>query len=307
MEGYQVIPCIVPEKINEVRYKLMEVFKDFPEYLPNASEYVLGGFAALGNPASFHHPYIRELRNLGFQTAINSIPQTHKYKQMLFDRVLYRKKGQKAQPESWHRDITPNRDPEDIIYQCWINLDQENQYLSAVPGSHNAETGSQTGFAKIEKKDHEILKASSKKIAIPPGHIIMFNQNLIHEILATPAKKDMLRIYFGLRYTNTETPLFDNKEIIAKQGVPALPSGQMPPMYSINHLTIFMKKQFGKYEGLEDYCSQTFKAGILIEFLSKKNKTIHKICPRIMPSLQEMGLPLYQEYAPEEIAQYYPH
>tara|TARA_B110000977_G_C11087276_1_gene495167 strand:- start:4098 stop:5021 length:924 start_codon:yes stop_codon:yes gene_type:complete len=307
MQGYHIISCINPEKLPKIREQIIKGFKEFPEYKPLATDYVLGGFAALGNPGSFHHPYIRKMRNLGFQTAINSIPQTHKYRHMLFDRVLYRKKGQKAVAESWHRDITPNKDPEDTIYQCWINMDCENQYLSAVPGSHTLETGSQTGFAKIEKSDHKIMKEKSKKIAIPPGHIIIFNQNLIHEILAKPAKKDMLRIYFGIRYTNTENPLFDNNEIIAKQGVPKLPSGQMPPIYSINHLTIFMKKSFGKYEGLEDYCNQTFKPEILMNFYSKKNETNHRICPRIMPSLSEMKLPLYEEYSTEERAQYHPH
>ena len=36
--------------------------RSFPEYTTKASVPVLGGFAALGNAASFHHPTIREKR-----------------------------------------------------------------------------------------------------------------------------------------------------------------------------------------------------------------------------------------------------
>jgi hypothetical protein len=299
---YTIIPHIPQEQLPKIRQDLLLAFKEFPEYI--GTDYVCGGFAALGNASSFHHPYIRNLRNEGFHKVCGNIKTDLQYKELLFDRIMYRRKGQKPQAESWHRDISPGKNENDTIFQCWINLDSTDQFLSAVPGT---QIDTKSGFAKIEKSMHKELKEKSQKIKIPPGHIIAFNQNLIHEIIATTAKTDMLRVYFGVRFTNSESPLFDKNEIFDKQSVPQIPSGQYPPIYSINHLTLFMNRPFTKYENLQDYSAQNFHPEILKQFYSKKNKTYHTICPRVLPSLAELNMKLYENYSESEKKLYFPH
>ena len=307
-EGYLCIPCYNPSDLQNIRLNLQASFKEFPEYIGN--DYICGGFSAFGNPSSFHHPTIRDIRHHCFHTSIQHIPTelSHLRKELLFDRLLFRRKGQKPPAESWHRDISPPslKLPTDTILQGWVNLDDTNQYFSACPTTHLQNTD-EKGFAKIDKNEHQKYKQLSQRITIPPGHIILFNQTIVHEIVSNIAKTDIYRIFFGIRFTTSETPLFDNSKIITQQGVPYLPSGQLPPIYSINHLTIFMNKQFGNYKNLEDFCISNFKDSVLINYTSKKNNTTHKICPRYLPSLSQLNLPLFTPYTSQEIQLYTPH
>jgi hypothetical protein len=121
------------------------------EYMPNANQYVLGSFGAYGNPSSFHHKKIRDLRSK-VDTFINS---NNVYRDWLhaqyFDRFCRRNtKFGDIPSETVHSDICVG-DINEII-EClnekkelkwcksytmggWVNLNKtENQTFSCVVG-----------------------------------------------------------------------------------------------------------------------------------------------------------------------------
>ena len=130
-----------------------ETEKSFPEFVPGTQgPYVLGGFAAYGNPSSFHCPLVKELRRATFEKVFESKifqkyleeirPTTHwNYRlELLFDRMLHRYPGQKPSAETAHRDVTPNKylkeEDDDLLFGGWLNLTKHEQFFVAKPGSH---------------------------------------------------------------------------------------------------------------------------------------------------------------------------
>lgn len=139
LEGYEAlkrmgvvtIPVIPKNEISDIRERFLDTLRNFPEYKRspdnpdldsegNPLVYVLGGFAALGNPASFHNSLVRELRQRCYETILPLFQQMIKNYanknlrdntkfEMLIDRMLYRLISQKPVPESWHRDVMPKK------------------------------------------------------------------------------------------------------------------------------------------------------------------------------------------------------
>ena len=58
--GYVVLET---DYFNNPRCKeeLLETAAGFTEFVPGTSKYVMGGFAALGNPSSFHNLTVRKV------------------------------------------------------------------------------------------------------------------------------------------------------------------------------------------------------------------------------------------------------
>ena len=219
--------------------------------------YVLGGFGALGNPSSFHHPYVRKLRCLihaHMYPILKGIYPDFNV-EMLIDRYcIRRKKGTDVTPETYHRDVTPvnfmykeNGISQDIIYGGWINLDEQLQYLSATRGTHlknyaDIANLEREGFAKLNKPQQNAIKANRQGVQypIPPFHLIIFNQTLIHEVLKKKYDYNSHRMYIGWRITKDFNPLFGHgyfDRMIDRQEVIRLPSHQWPRMFSTNHFT----------------------------------------------------------------------
>jgi len=185
-------------------------------------------------------------------------------------------------------------------YGGWINLDlHENQFFSCVPGSHNEKFAEHNGFVKFSKEDMARYKFKERKqsIVCPPGHWIVFRQRIIHEIVAKPRDTVMRRLFVGFRTTTKKSPAFKNDQIITKQGVPKLPSGQTPPMYAALHWTNWIDQ-------LVKWSNETFDPKLLVtrERAGKKVTTI----PRFMSSLEELKLPMYPAYSAEEKALFSP-
>lgn len=245
INGITVIELHLPKKQEEFlnidwleRIKQIQS-RDFkiknPEY-----GYVLGAFGAFGNPASFHSQEIYHLRYIIFnklKSLFKNLDPDRKL-EMLFDRLAIRREGTTLGGETFHRDTCSIQDEEDKIYGGWINLDsEETQYFSCVPGTHLCK--GRGGFEKIEGK----YKDTKVKIAVKPKSIIIFDQNIIHEIFSQKIKKTNIRLYLGWRHTYSNVPLLndpkDNQRninvILRDQIVPVLPSGDIPYMYSKQH------------------------------------------------------------------------
>jgi len=206
-----------------------------PEY-----GFVLGAFGAFGNPASFHSKEIYALRYILFHKLkflFKNIDPRRKL-EMLFDRLAIRREGANVSGESFHRDTCSLMSTDDNIYGGWINLDDtETQYFSCVPGTHTC--AGRGGFERIEGD----YKDTKIKLPVKPKQVLIFNQNIIHEIFKQKIKKTNVRLYLGWRHTYSDLPLLSDpkdpqkniNKILSEQIVPVLPSGDVPFMYSKQH------------------------------------------------------------------------
>ena len=62
--GVTTLPVFSSEELIPLQKEFHQTLLSFPEYSRHTTEpiYVLGGFAAFGNPASFHNPLVRKIR-----------------------------------------------------------------------------------------------------------------------------------------------------------------------------------------------------------------------------------------------------
>ena len=239
---------------------------------------VEGGFAALANSSSFHNPLVRDIRMAAHAAVIQSmaipIEDGENFEQIV-DRLMVRRSDKDPTAESWHRDEAKFAEDGDTVYGGWVNLDQDrSQIFSMVPyTAQQVKSNKGQGFAAL-KTHQEILNAiqQSRKVTVPPGHILIFNERTVHEVVARPLKKydrinadgspksgsDLARcrLFFGWRTTKRTTPMTPDlqRRLLAQEALP-LKSGQHlhpnppvgqranypgpPPMYSPLHLTNF--------------------------------------------------------------------
>lgn len=285
-KGYFLFKVFDESKLPRLREVFLETCQGFPEFKEKVTDFqfVLGGFSALGNPSSFHNPFVRCMRRVVYERVFpflkNKFPD--KKVQVFFDRVLLRPTGAAPSKESWHRDVTPDTDEDDIVFGGWLNLDDTPQFFSCVPGTQDK--SGESGFVPIKEK------FEGTKVEIPPGYGILFYQDLIHEVLPTKTKQNMYRVFHGFRVTESLNPIFDVEETIKKQGVPKIPSAQTPPMYAKTHPVFHQEKLALFSEKFKDVCRD-------------EKGRVH----RFMSSLEEYGFPLYPPYTEKEKAIFYPH
>tara|TARA_B100001057_G_scaffold492543_1_gene585131 strand:+ start:1031 stop:2218 length:1188 start_codon:yes stop_codon:yes gene_type:complete len=279
---------------------------DDPNWRPS-----LGGFAAMANPSSFHHPWVRKLREQMTAAVLESdaIPIEGRKLEKTFDRLMYRTAGQTPTAESMHRDISPMALSTDVVFGGWVNLDHVDQFFSCAPRTHSEVPGQNSGFALI-KTDEEKAKYRPlfETIAIPPGHCMIFYERLVHEVLAKRATVRMLRMHLGWRVTDADDALFDEKLMkywIEKQGVPKLKSGQDPPVWPSAYSNY--PKNF---QTLTDWSTRTFVEQCVDDTLvggkSEYAGTYMKRVSTKMKSLSEYGLTMHKAYDEHERKLLYP-
>lgn len=135
---------------------------------------------------------------------------------------------------------------------------------------------------------------------MPPGHMVVFYQRILHEIPRQSLRRDSFRLFVGWRLTNdarslqdiaAKTGVPDTEAVIESQAVPLLPSGQTPPMYSRIHLVYWLPKIMQWSDSsVRDICKVHTKIG---------GQKMH-VVPRYMSSLEHLGIPLYRPYSHEE-------
>ena len=159
--GAATVPVYQLSELDDLDKSFNAACHSFPEYARTSANknkdgkdilYVLGGFAALGNPASFHNMFVRNLRQKAnkavkkelFSPLLKTYPDPNYSKkvrsQVLFDRMMWRPSMQEPTAEAWHRDIM-SKDiadvkPGDIIFGGWVNTSKQSQGFSFIPGSH---------------------------------------------------------------------------------------------------------------------------------------------------------------------------
>ena len=337
--GIVTIPVIPAGEIADVRREYRDTRIGFPEYrrqegtelTPNGEDiiYVLGKFAALGNPASFHSPWVRELRLRTYRIVreqlllplMNSVfagSLRNGYTEMLFDRLMWRYPGQAPEAESFHRDVIPGRfiGNNDEVFGGWLNLDETSQYFSAVPGSHLGISLKtlQPGFAKVPRDEIALVKPHVQRFECPPGHVIVFPQYIIHEVLAIPARNNMARLFTGWRISDNNVLLHQEKiERMRNQAIMPLPSNQDPPMFSSHHGSAWLARPFHPISprnpivySTSEWSLETFKPTLIISGING----IERI-PRFLDSLYALSridptIMMYPAYSNSEERAYRP-
>ena len=224
-----------------------------------------------------------------------------RYLQQLFDRMMHRPVGASATGESFHRDESLHKHRRDQVFGGWVNLSNATQLFSCVKGTQwDPRVEGSNGFAKITKEAVDAMGYEEQKttVEVPPGCWICFDQHLVHEVVSKVQKNEpQWRLFTGFRLCETAEPLFDDtRHVIRQQGVPRLPSGQVPPMYADNHW-MFPKNR----EQLVEWSSIAVQEVCLENRVMKKDGSVFRVVKRELPSLQEMGMPLYAPYRQEEI------
>jgi hypothetical protein len=286
-EGYITFKCFEVSELPNLRKDFLSSCRSFPEYTAATDELVLGGFGALGNPSSFHNYFTRYVRFKVYKIVKKLLLPDYgeKFIQVLFDRILLRPAGKSPSRESWHRDITPGLKNTSLVLGGWVNLDDKSNYFSCVPGSHGVQKNS--GFVKLKDQNF-----TGTKVEIKPGHGILFNQTIIHEVLPTKLNYDSYRVFHGFHISEEMENIFDYGKYIEDQGVPPLPSGQIPPMYAKLHWVNFLEK-------IETF-SEKFKPDCLEIKHRTSSNTDHRIISREMKSLKEYNFPMYDPYDEKE-------
>ena len=305
-KGVVVVPIFNEnEKIHwntEFKTQLLQ-FKEYNQ--PTLQTiYVYGTLGCLGNPSSFHNPFVRALRMRIMSEGREIFKQAEQAKgldsqgyrnlEQLFDRMCIRRKGTKTQAENWHRDIYSHLVPGDDIFGGWVNLDlNKSQYFSCVPETHT-QTTSGSSFAKITQEDIPKYQSGKQIIEVPPGHWIVFYQQLVHEVISRKMSDDSYRTYIGFRLTHSNQPIDDHQLTIQNQGVPNfLPGGMAIKMYADLNIKFHLNQ-------LIEW-SNVFKKECLKQKTNKKSGLDYIIVEQQMKSLKEYGFSLYSPYTQDEI------
>ena len=321
-DGITVVPCPVHFDLQNFLTTQREFIASDSGLAPPAL--ALGAFGCMGTPTSFHHPIIRHVRKQCYDQLFPRFLDWHRGRnlEMMFDRFSQRLPGATLGAETWHRDVG-HHDEGDIIYGGWINLDPPgtpNQRFSCVPGNFLRPDGHHTeGFVRFDAKDAAsiaALEAAKQIVEIPPGHIVIFNQSLAHEILPGKIKFLSYRLFVGWRITDSMESIYDyihRKEvgekkkkkakktensqpeprtladIIETQACPSIGSGQFPPMYGVNHIT-FTKLKESHLVPFSDTVKPIFRS-----------QADPRLIVRFLPPLNETGL-MWEPYTEEDIS-----
>lgn len=333
--GITTVKVLNPEDIPSYRSEFKTTMRAFPEYkrdttnpdldsTGNTLMYVLGGFGALANPGSFHNEFVRKLRLQVkqkvlplFKSLIDDIHTTQETEntklEMLIDRMMFRHKSQAPSAESWHRDVIPSEkiEDKDEIYGGWINLDTKSQFFSFIPGSHLGISLKtlKDGFATVPKEHVKKISEYKQLYEVPPGHVVIFPQYIIHEVLSKKAENDMMRLFTGWRTTISNTFLHsDTEQRLKSQSIIPLPSGQLPPMYLANHTMFFKNKPFKPIPDqehkitVESWSKDSIKNG----FITDKH-IVQRFMNNISMNESSSSTKYYPEYSKEEIKEYLPN
>jgi len=302
--GVAVIPYPEDIRKNFNCARFLSEQKEFIRPDKDTTKFVMGGFGAFGNPSSFHHEEVRRLR-LSIHT--HMLPYfkqkfSGKHLESIVDRFAKREPGTSVTAESWHRDISnvhkkkTHGEPDDTIFGGWVNLDEKTtQYFTCVPSTHT-EPVVGAGFAKITKTDQPFYNSKKEQISVPPNHLIIFNEKLVHAVTPSKIKTDTCRLFMKYRITsNPNCPLFptaDILKIIDEQGVFPLSLEQIPPMYSKMHMVNWRDR-------VEEF-SLNFHPQFLEQKKLKTETETTSYVMRFMPSLKQAGLELFSPYSDEE-------
>lgn len=277
-DGYVVIKVFEPEEMKAISDEFVRIVLTAPELKqPNDPDIPYGpierlvmgsvGYCPFASVA--YHPFVRHINKAVYEKALtifSEIIKPDEYFSMLSDRPLVRFPWQVVvEKGKWHQDDAANANAEhnDACYGGWINLNHnETQYFKAIPGTHipdhpifghlEQKNGGRRGYANFkEKKDYDFLEdywkthyGNSGLIQIPPGHVLIFRETMIHTVFKNPKTKNcILRMHTSFMTSRSPVALHDRptnkkyarpplRKYIEDQMPIPVRSGQTTPVYS---------------------------------------------------------------------------
>lgn len=317
VNGYVVIPTEVFKK-PQCRDELFETARGFQEYKEGTTQYVMGTFAALNNPSSFHNHTVRKFRQWAHAIAVTQLFKDYIQKlqnpsQWKLDHIIGRMMMRTASAskglfkESWHRDEASKMiaKQDDKVFGGWINFDRQNQVFSCLKGSHIQDSLQHGGFHKFSIEECKVYDNDCKKtlVTIPPGAMLIFFENIIHEVKSKKVDYTMTRLHLGFRLTRSPEIRPPNlMDQIDQQAAMMIKSGQKPVMYSSNHISKWIDQLVG-------WTSKNLNPDLVRKDYIRGGKGPQAgqqmfISPRVMTSLKDYkdkyGFTMYDSYTNEE-------
>jgi len=283
-------------------FKLVDYLIGMLEYEDPSAQRVIGGFGAYGNPSSAHHPEIRGLRSRVYNIAA---PLFHarfpgQYLSMVHDRFCERAEGTSLAKDVFHQDATQSN-PNNTACGGWVNLDKVSQWFLCCPGTHGVLVHPDAGFTTLSPEQLAYYSTIAVLVEVPPGHLLIFNELLVHAVRASTRKKgdgSSFRMYTKWFISPDNATIFPEAQIqqmLDSQGVPQLNlSDKYFPMYAKLHAVCFGKTLL-----------PAFSANIRAEFRETSGKHQGRVM-RHMPSLLQAGVGMFPDYTPEETAIHFP-
>jgi hypothetical protein len=339
-----VFSCV--ENVDFWRHKVLSELEAIPEVKPGVTPFVLGGFGALGHASTFHMNTVRELRMLAYKVFYKNVFSVHfdeKHQvEAIIDRLMVRPNYRKPTAEAWHRDEARGADPNDVIYGGWINLDNQDQHFSYLPNSTCSDHIDTRGFSLVTPEEKAKAKSMKQVLCIPPGHVLFFNETMVHEVVSRYREHTSVRLFVGFRVSPVESgPLClhdrmiqnPTREMVIQNqtqtllkkietgSIIPLKSGQLPVMYPkltwsnkviYNELT---KASRSQRKGDDAFQNVSLTDSMKEEWLeqrrirapgSKEPHTLQYTAPMFCPSLDSRGYNT-PTYSTKDIAILYPH
>ena len=138
----------------------------------------------------------------------------------------------------------------------------------------------------------------SAKYTVKPGHLVLFYQNILHQVYASKLKTESTRLHFGLRFTDSNKPLFPLDDVFENFEPFRLPSGQDARMWP--------KLWWCNWPDKLEAMSKLYVPQLRVKRKLKKDPTIVKI---IIPEVLKLPQNLehnFNPYSDEERALYTP-
>jgi hypothetical protein len=254
---------------------------------------------------------------------------------MVFDRVGFRPPGRAPTAESWHRD-QPGKGhgklkPGEVLYGGWLSLTPGQEFWCA-PGTHDAAVGHRGFHTRLTPDELAEAKAKRTCVRVPKGSLLIFNENLLHEVVSKPSPDLMVRLFMGWVVSapgTTEPRIPGTEATIETQAVPELKSGQAPPMVPAMYINQLRTNQ-GRIDQIVEcykpaacstqqigtkakYQGRTGDGTYTAPYRARPNgaagKKGHK--PRVMLSLAELAeldptIKMHPPYTPEDRALFVP-
>ena len=285
--------------------------RDMPEFKTKRGV-PLGAFGRFGNASSFHHPLVRALRRRIFRAVSNRLRGIFGHGwfiQNVLDGFCLRTSGFS---ESLHRDCSvvynavdnaqrANGHVERMVLGSYTNLSDKTIYLSCVPGTQYQESGN-SGFDKCSPEEVIALTPRLRLVAVPPYHVVAFNEQIFHEVLSVAKDTtESYRVFCKFYLTRDGSSIFPPNEImewVTSQGIPKLSPKQWPPMYAQNHLCYPKNRvKLAEYSKL-----------FIPECIDAKNGFVYRFAPTLKELSERAGHDLmFPAYGPEETAELLPH
>lgn len=317
----------------QARADLQDTIAHFPEFNPEyvaleGEPLVWDGMGALGTPSSFHNPFVRHLRLqvhmlvwevMQFMVQLPTVPMCPLVKDKVnfcqeVDRLMVRPAGCKPPAREWHYDpVNPDfkprpNAPQDMLFGGWLNFDDVPHTFPCLVNELTTKDISgalarhERGSMGALHDPRQALLLSPTAFSVPPGHLLVFANCVLHAVEAETKAYCQHRLFMGWRLTFSSQPLCASLDKQLDTMAPVtLKTGEAPEVYSPEEKRRHPDKVL-------EFLQRAFTPQVLHSLHSRKQGSRgHLPSPRF-PSLKTLHLEdAYKPYTKVEKDILHPH